>query len=230
MPDMKYVVAGCKSWNRDVFNENIKGLEGEWYYIGDRDDLTTDKIREIDPRFIFFLHWSWKVPDAIINNYECVCFHMTDVPYGRGGSPLQNLIQRGHTLTKMTALRMTHEFDAGPVYMKEDFSLDGSAEEVYIRATLISAKMIESIILDKISPVPQSGDPVIFKRRRPEESEIPPLTDLKELYDFIRMLDAESYPPAFLEHEGFRFEFSRAQLLQGRITGEITITPREKKK
>ncbi len=26
--------------------------------------------------------------------FECVCFHMTDVPYGRGGSPLQNLIIR----------------------------------------------------------------------------------------------------------------------------------------
>jgi methionyl-tRNA formyltransferase len=125
---------------------------------------------------------------------------------------------------------MTHEFDAGPVYMKEDLSLEGSAEEIYIRATLLSAKMIERIILEKPSPVPQSGDPVIFKRRRPEESEIPMFSDLTRLYDFIRMLDAEGYPPAFLDHGEFRFEFSRASLKQGRITGEITITPKEEKK
>jgi len=37
---------------------------------------------------------------------------MTDVPYGRGGSPLQNLIVRGHTETKLTALRCVRDLDA----------------------------------------------------------------------------------------------------------------------
>ena len=54
----------------------------------------------------------------IIKRFECVCFHMADVPYGRGGSPLQNLIARGHRETKLTALRMVEDFDAGPVYSK----------------------------------------------------------------------------------------------------------------
>ena len=228
--ELTYLVAGSKPWSRVVFQSTLTHYPGQWYFVGSKQEFTEQAINEIAPRYVFFLHWSWMVPDSIIDTYECVCFHMTDVPYGRGGSPLQNLIQRGHANTKLTAFRMTHELDAGPVYMKEDLSLEGSAEEIYIRATLLSAKMIERIILEKPSPVPQSGDPVIFKRRRPEESEIPTHTDLKELYDFIRMLDAESYPPAFLEHKGFRFEFSRAQLLQGRITGEITITPREEKK
>lgn len=227
--DVVYLVVGSKPWNFDVFKNIIKEYEGKWHFFATSEKLTTESIKEIDPRYIFFLHWSWKVQDAIVNNYECVCFHMTDVPYGRGGSPLQNLIQRGHTHTKMTALRMTHEFDAGPVYMKEDLCLEGSAEEIYVRATLLSAKMIERIILEKPSPVPQSGEPVTFRRRRPEESEITVSSDLKKLYDHIRMLDAEGYPRAFFEHKGFRFEFSRASLLQGKITGEIIITPKEEK-
>jgi hypothetical protein len=57
---------------------------------------------------------------------------MTDVPFGRGGSPLQNLIVRGRRETKLTALRMSREFDAGPVYMKEPLSLEGGAEEIYL--------------------------------------------------------------------------------------------------
>lgn len=32
-------------------------------------------------------------------------FHMTNFPYGRGGSPLQNLMKRGHHTTTITALR-----------------------------------------------------------------------------------------------------------------------------
>ncbi len=48
-------------------------------------------------------------PKPGIRGFEKV--HMTDVPYGRGGSPLQNLIARGHTSTKLTAMRMTAEVD-----------------------------------------------------------------------------------------------------------------------
>ena len=41
---------------------------------------------------------------------------MTDVPYGRGGSPLQNLIVRGYSEIKLTVLQMVKAFDAGLVY------------------------------------------------------------------------------------------------------------------
>ncbi|MEZ5300570.1 MAG: hypothetical protein R3F11_07915 [Verrucomicrobiales bacterium] len=46
-------------------------------------------IGDYDPRMIFFLHWSHKVPAELLDRYECVCFHMTDVLMGAAGSPLQ---------------------------------------------------------------------------------------------------------------------------------------------
>lgn len=220
-----YAVVGSKPWNRRVFDELIVNYPGEWYFIDKPEELTFGKISSISPRYIFFLHWSWKVPREIINNHECVCFHMTDVPYGRGGSPLQNLIVRGHRQTKLTALRMTEEFDAGPIYLKEDLCLEGGAEEVYIRATYLSAQMIRRIIEEQPNPQPQAGAVVVFKRRKPRESGILELTSLQSLYDFIRMLDAEGYPRAFLEYAGFRYEFSRAALYDDRIIADVKITP-----
>ncbi|MBW1697334.1 MAG: methionyl-tRNA formyltransferase [Deltaproteobacteria bacterium] len=222
-----YIVIGSKPWNRRVFNELIVNYPGEWYFIGKPEGFTFEKISSISPRYIFFLHWSWKVPDEIIDSYECVCFHMTDVPYGRGGSPLQNLIIRGHRQTKLTALRMTSDFDAGPVYLKKDLCLEGNAEEIYIRATYLSAQMIEHIIREQPEQVPQTGGVTVFKRRKPAESEIPELGSLQALYDFIRMMDAEGYPRAFIEHQGFRYEYSRAVLYEGRIVADVTITPSE---
>jgi len=164
------------------------------------------------------------VPEEIIENFECVCFHMTDVPYGRGGSPLQNLVVRGHRETKLTALRMTAEFDAGPVYLKEPLSLEGSAEEIYLRAANMSALMIQRIIREEPKPLPQQGEVVNFKRRKPEESLIRNPASLQELYDFIRMLDADGYPHAFLDYAGFRLEFTRAGLYDGRIQADVRIT------
>jgi methionyl-tRNA formyltransferase len=164
------------------------------------------------------------VPDELLDHYECVCFHMADVPYGRGGSPLQNLILAGHRQTKLTALRMVRELDAGPIYMKEDLSLEGSAEEIYVRATRQSARMIAALTDSETQPVPQTGEPVVFKRRRPEESEIPEATSLQALHDFVRMLDAAGYPKAFLVNKGFRYELNRAVLYHGRVMADVTIT------
>jgi methionyl-tRNA formyltransferase len=219
-----YLVVGCKPWNRRVFDETLRRLPGLWHYFGSPADLNLEEVRHISPRYIFFLHWSWKVPDELVEQFECVCFHMTDVPFGRGGSPLQNLIVRGLRKTKLTALRMSGAFDAGPVYMKEPLSLEGGAEEIYLRAGRLSAMMIQQIIRSEPKPVPQRGQAVNFKRRKPEQSEVTKSASLEELHDFIRMLDAEGYPRAFLQHAGFRFEFSRPALYDGRIVADVKIT------
>jgi methionyl-tRNA formyltransferase len=219
-----YIVAGCKPWNRRLFEEEIRKLPGRWHYVDRREQLQLQTLKKISPRYIFFLHWSWKVPEELVDNFECVCFHMTDVPFGRGGSPLQNLIAQGHRETILSALRMSEDLDAGPVYMKEPLCLTGGAEEIYSRAGRLSAKMIEHMIQHEPKPAPQRGTPVVFKRRKPEESEVRSAGSLEYLYDFIRMLDAEGYPRAFLNHSGFRYEFSRATLYDGRIVADVTIT------
>jgi methionyl-tRNA formyltransferase len=223
--DRIYLVAGSKPWNRRVFDEEISHYPGRWIFVGEREQLSPALVEQSKPRYIFFLHWSWIVPNEIVERYECVCFHMADVPYGRGGSPLQNLIVRGHRHTKLTVLRMVAELDAGPVYAKEDLSLEGNAEEIYIRASYLSAKMIRRIVEECPEPVPQTGEPTIFKRRKPSESRIPPLDSLQALYDHIRMLDAEGYPYAFIEHAGFRYEFRRAALYDGHMVADVAITP-----
>jgi methionyl-tRNA formyltransferase len=222
-PANAYLVLGCKPWNRRIYDEMLARLPGQWQFIGSRDEFSAERVREAAPRYIFFLHWSWKVPAEIVSDYECVCFHMTDVPYGRGGSPLQNLILRGHRGTKLTALRMTGEFDAGPVYFKEILSLAGNAEEIYLRAARMSAAMIKRLVNERPMAVPQNGEAVNFTRRKPEESRIGKQDSLEELHDFIRMLDAEGYPRAFVEHAGFRWEFSRSALYDGRIVADVKI-------
>ena len=221
--EAKFIIAGCKPWNRRIFEESAAELQGTWHYIGAPHELDLESIRAIEPRYIFFLHWSEKVPSEIFSAYECICFHMTDLPYGRGGSPLQNLIIRGHSHTKMTAIRMVEAFDAGPVYFKEDLCLEGNAEEIYIRATHLCMSMIARIAKEKPCPTEQCGAAMIFRRRKPQESLIPSSSTLKETYDFIRMLDAEGYPHAFLNHGNLRLEFRKALLYDGRVEAQVCI-------
>ncbi len=222
-----YLVAASKSWNRQLFDEQLRHYPGNWQFIDRKEDLSVERLQQLQPRQIFFLHWSWKVPAEIIERFECVCFHMTDVPYGRGGSPLQNLIVRGHKATRLTALRMVEAFDAGPVYLKAELDLSGSAEEIFRRASTLATRMIRTLIEEQPVPQPQRGEVVNFARRKPEQSRIPEVATPEQVYDHIRMLDAEGYPPAFIEHQGRRYEFSRATLEGGKIVASVTITPCE---
>jgi len=225
-----YVVAGSKPWNRRVFERRLRQLPGQWHFVGAREELTAARLDELAPRYVFFLHWSWRVPDEIVARFECVNFHMTDLPFGRGGSPLQNLIERGQRQTRLSAFRMVAEMDAGPIYRKADLSLEGGAEEIYLRANELSADLIAEIVRDEPSPLEQSGPVVAFRRRRPEQSLVPPKEDLRALFDFVRMLDAEGYPRAFIVHHGFRYELSRPALRDGRIVADVEITPTEEER
>lgn len=225
MNKKQYCVVGRHPWNRKHFEELLADAEGKWDFIDNQDDLLAIPIDPSPYRYVFFLHWSKKIPDDFLTANECVCFHMTDVPFGRGGSPLQNLIARGHRDTLLTALRMTEDFDAGPVYAKTPLSLEGgTAEEIYIRASKICCQLALQIARDEPTPVPQTGDPVIFKRRTPEQSILPAEAEtLEEVFDRIRMLDCEGYPSAFIDHGRFRISFKRAALYSDRVEANVII-------
>lgn len=218
-----YVLLSNKSWHDSLFDE-LKGLSDNWIRIRTKEDFNLPHLKEIGPDKIFIPHWSNIIPGEIYNNYECVVFHMTDLPYGRGGSPLQNLITRGFTDTKISALKVTDGLDTGDVYLKRELSLLGTAEEIFIRASGIISAMIKEIVDLDLKPFPQEGLVTEFKRRRKEDSDISQLNTISEVYDYIRMLDAEGYPKAFLEIGNFRFEFSRASLKTGEnIIADVRI-------
>ena len=224
MNDMeKYIIASEKKWHDTCFAQLQKCVRAEWVRINASSDLTLEKIDEINPKYLFFLHWSYIIPPSIYEKYDCVVFHMTDLPYGRGGSPLQNLIIRGHKTTKLSALKVQKGIDTGDIYLKKELSLHGTAEEIFIRAGILMVEMIKEIVEKKIIPIPQEGDPVLFKRRKPEEGDIRHLNSLEDVYDYIRMLDCESYPPAFIENENFRFEFTKASLKNNTVIANVRI-------
>lgn len=208
----RYLVVSTKKWNHQAFHKFTPELPGEWHLWSDPNELQLKRLQDLRPAMIFFPHWSWIVPPEILDNFTCVCFHMTALPYGRGGSPLQNLIIREHKETSLTALKMTRELDAGPIYTQIKLSLEGSAQEIFERAAILVYDLIQKIITENPAPTPQEGKVTVFQRRKPEQSELPGSLSSKQAYDYIRMLDAEGYPKAYIKQGGFRIEFSKAQL------------------
>ena len=222
---MNYVIATSRPWNESMVKRLEERTGHKFFLSNQKNDLSMDWLDLIKPRYIFFPHWSYIVPEDIFSLYECVIFHMTDLPYGRGGSPLQNLILQGHKETKISALRCEKEMDAGPIYLKRPLCLEGSASEIFLRASGIIEEMIDDIVRKEPTPAPQEGEPFIFKRRTPEQSDLSkaPIRKLNDFFDFIRMLDADGYPRAFLDVQNHRVELSRVQMEQGKLVGTFVI-------
>ncbi|WP_129597813.1 methionyl-tRNA formyltransferase [Methanohalophilus profundi] len=224
----KIIIATIKSWNiknalkfKEEYCEKYDVL-----IITKKDDLNYETIKQHDPEYIFFPHWSWIIPEIIYTNFECVVFHITDLPYGRGGSPLQNLILRKVYNTKISAIKVEQNLDAGEVYIKKDFYIGlGSAEEIFMEASNIIFEMINYIVDKSPEPQYQSGEPVFFKRRTPSESDIskPDFKNYDDIYDFIRMLDGEGYPKSFLKIGNFKILFSDIHKKGDKLTGRFDV-------
>ena len=222
----KYIIATIKSWNIKQAEKLIEDKK-DWQInlITEKEQLNYNNIKNFGPDYIFIPHWSWIIPDEIVNNFNCVIFHITDLPFGRGGSPLQNLIARGIKETKISAIKAVKEVDAGHVYLKKNLSLDGTAQQIFERASnIIFKEMIPYIVKNKPHPSPQKGKVVKFKRRTPEQSDISSLESTEKVYDYIRMLDGEGYPPAYIETKNLRIEFSNAEYSKGTVCAYAKIT------
>lgn len=222
-----HVIASNRPWTHDLSKSLARQSIANFVTINGSNQLTFEKINALSPRYIFFPHWSHKIPSIIYDNFECVIFHMTDLPYGRGGSPLQNLIVRGHSETVVSALRCIDELDAGPVYLKRPLSLCGTAEEIFLRASDVIEEMIIEIIQSNPEPIPQQGEATYFQRRQLEDGDLCQAQGIEEIYDFIRMLDAEGYPPAFVDVGNFRMEFRRPTRRTDGIHADVIIRKRE---
>lgn len=228
------VIATIKSWNIENAYKLIRKLRDKYkvIIIEKKEELTYERMNDYKPQYIFFPHWSWIIPEEIYCNFQCIVFHMTDLPYGRGGSPLQNLIVNKQYETKISAIVVEKGLDTGKIYLKEDCYIGiGSAEEILMRiSNIIFKKMIPVILAQNLIPVEQSGKVVNFQRRTSDQScmEHQKFTTLTEIYDFVRMLDGEGYPGAFIRMGDYKIMFSEVKRKNKKLVGRFEILKDEK--
>ena len=223
MNNPSFIIVSEQPRHQILFENLSNSFIGDWHFIKNKADFNLQFIKEISPKYIFIPHYSHKIPDEITTRFDCVMFHMTDLPFGRGGSPLQNLIIRGFTKTKLSAFKCVDELDAGPIYCKADLSLIGTAEMIFKEADKLVIKLIFEIIQKKLKATEQSGKAILFQRRTPEQGNIKTINKLNSIYDHIRMLDAQGYPNAFVDIENFKLNFSNARFENGELIAEVVF-------
>lgn len=218
-----YVIATIKSWNINNCRKLAEQFpDHNFWIVTEKEELTYKTLSDIKPEFVFFPHWSWLIPEEVYEHFNCVVFHMTDLPFGRGGSPLQNLLVRGIYHTKITAIKVEAGLDTGDIYLKEPLDIStGSADEIFSKISdIVFGRMIPRFIEEKLLLMHQEGEPAVFSRRRPEQSEIPEGLSQRQIYDYIRMLDGEGYPAAYTKCRNGKVYYRNARLIDGVVYAE----------
>lgn len=220
-----YVIACSKEWFND-YSKTKDFNKLNIHRISKREELDLEFLKRVNPRYIFFPHWSWKVDPEIFERYECVAFHIAPLPFGRGGSPIQNLIIRGFKNAPVCALRMTNTLDGGPIYNSMDISLDGRLTEIFERIACSVEKLILQICSTNPVPIEQKGDPEVFKRLSERDNELLSDHSLGILYDRIRMVDGYDYPRAYIKYGDYRLYFSNAKIENDELIANVRFCKR----
>ena len=226
MKKPRILLVTIKKWNIENFKKFKKKYNKKFniYLISKDVLLKKSYLKKINPKYIFFIHWSKIVNKEIVNNYNCYNFHMSDLPYGRGGSPLQNLLLRDIEKTKISLIRMNNKLDAGDIVCKKNFVLKGNAEKIYNSLSKKSFEIIEMILKkNKLKLIKQNGRVKNFKRIKNNKLSLKKKQTLRNIYNQIRMRDAPSYEKTFIKFGKFKIFLKNAKIKSKSIDGKYEI-------
>lgn len=201
---MKITVCNSKEWFK--LSDQISS-QHQILSIKTRGELTLAALDQFKPDLVFFPHWNWIVSKEIFEKYTCIVFHTAPLPFGRGGSPIQNLIKIGYTETPVCALAMSGGIDSGPIYDQINMSLNGQLSEILGRLNDVVNILMLRLIVHLPEPKKQIGNVHSFKRLGVRDNQIRYESNIEEFYDSIRMLDDPSYPSAYLNLKNVCIEF-----------------------
>jgi methionyl-tRNA formyltransferase len=201
------VVDNPRSWFVP-FAEKLKENLGQFGTV----DLLSDakKIPHLND-VAFLLSCEKKVTSEILERSRSnIVVHASELPKGKGMSPLTWQILQGKNRIPITLLEAVEAIDAGPVYLRGCVDFLGN-ELLHEMQNTVGAKIIEMCgtflsdwpqILSK--GIDQTGEPSFYKKRTPEDSRLDPRKSLAEQFNLLRVVDNDRYP-AFFEWNGRRY-------------------------
>ncbi len=196
---MKILAIAYRDWAIEIYKNILK--KKKKIKILKKKNISFKEIKNYNPDLILFYGWSKKVSNLITQRFKCIMLHPSKLPNFAGGSPIQNQIIRNVKKSAVTLFVMNEKIDHGNILIQKELSLLGNLDEIFKRIIKIGTSLTLNI-LNKKYVEKKTKITKIYKRRKPEESEITlkeiKLKNANYLYNKIRMLQ-NPYPNAFIK-------------------------------
>lgn len=185
-----------------ILCEKLRQAGHEVAYVFAREQLPEGDI-------CFLLSCSRLVDKAHLQRHRHnIVVHASDLPQGKGFSPLQWQILAGKNEIPLTLFEAVEGVDAGPYYLKSSVQFDGTELYDELRAKLaekVNALCLEYVRrMDELTPIPQSGPETFFRRRTRADDELSVEKTIAEQFNHLRIADNERYP-LFFRYRGRKY-------------------------
>ncbi len=171
------------------------------YLIGD------EKVENGD--IVIFLSYEKIFHQLSLNKHNLV-IHESDLPKGRGMSPLTWQILEGSNKIPITLLEATEKVDAGVIYKRDFIVLEGHELLSEIKDKQGWATI--NLVIWFIENYPHSsqgqhqiGTPSFYKRRTAVDSKLDIERSISDQFDLLRVCDNNRYP-AYFEKNGIKYK------------------------
>ena len=204
-PRRVVVVVDTPGW----FDRHASKLIGKIKQQGDEAIFVRNHSELGNPDVVFYLSCMMIAPPQALEKARVsLVAHASDLPKGRGFSPVVWQILDGASEIPIRLIIASDPVDSGDVVASDSIAFEGHELNDEIRDRL--GDRIVSLCLSYLSasdpPVgrPQSGEPTWYNRRFAENSRLDPERSIAEQFDLLRVVDNERYP-AFFEMRGHRY-------------------------
>ncbi|WP_270661686.1 formyltransferase family protein [Thomasclavelia ramosa] len=161
--------------------------------------LVFDSENVEDGDICFLLSCSKIVSEIFLKKHKHnIVVHASDLPTGKGFSPLSYQIMEGKNEVVLTLFEAVKELDAGPFYMKEKLTFDGTElldelrQKMAIKINKMCCYFVEHN--DELEPKKQIGEETIYKRLTKNDNALDINKSIKEQFNHLRIADNERYP------------------------------------
>ena len=199
------IVVDNDSWIIEYAKKLTKILKQDFdaVFINDYNKLKNGDVA-------FFLGCVKIAPKSIlVKNTQNLIVHESDLPKGRGFSPVSWEILNNKNKLSICLLEAGITADSGKIIFKDFFTVKKTDLINDIRAEQ-GKKTIElclKYLYSKKEPVgiSQKGKATFYKRRKPIDSEISINKSIKDQFNLLRIVDNKKYP-AFFKYENEYYE------------------------
>lgn len=192
-----------EDWVSKISNDDKKNIK----LFFNKDDLKGGD-------FLFLISCNQIINSQIRDLYiNTLVIHASDLPQGRGWSPLIWQILEGKNDIVISLFKAEDKIDSGDIYKKEILKLDGT--EIYDEINTKLSQIILNFIVWGINNIDSSFKPIsqnhekatYYKKRSPNDSQLDINDSIKNQFNLLRVCDPNRYP-AFFYHKGHKYEIS----------------------
>lgn len=165
------------------------------------------KVRNFD--IVFLLGYTKKVSNNFLkkNNLTLVV-HESDLPNGRGFSPIQWQLLEGKSEIIISLIEVTEDLDRGDIFIQSKMRFNGTElyEEIRNKQAKATKKIINNFLnkFPKFTKKKQYGKGSIYPKRKPYNSQLNFKKSIEENFNLLRIGNNDSWPSFFI-HKGIKY-------------------------